>query len=217
VTLLAQLAGEFFAALPSGSHDARLPFAATAPAAADRAGPGQPRAGPRPRAGPPGRGPRRSRRCRHRHRPRRQPGVGVPEAYAAALPRVESPEPPRGPSAVLALLLPGRSQRLSLRRALNALSAPVPPGQRRACAGRPGHRPLLRPARRHRAARPACGARRRQAGARPGGTRRTGLLLPRPQRRRAGPRRHPSPRPAFDVQAVRRDFPSCRSGSMAGR
>ena len=28
VTLLAQLAGEFFAALPSGSHDARLPFAA---------------------------------------------------------------------------------------------------------------------------------------------------------------------------------------------
>ena len=28
VTLLAQLAGEFFAALPSGSHDARLPFGA---------------------------------------------------------------------------------------------------------------------------------------------------------------------------------------------
>ena len=28
VTLLAQLAGEFFAALPGGGHDARLPFGA---------------------------------------------------------------------------------------------------------------------------------------------------------------------------------------------
>lgn len=102
VTLLAQLAGEFFAALPSGSHDARLPFAAptqppqppqTELALANRA-PALAPAPARPAAAPDeavdaatgtGRG--------------ANPVYGVPEAYAAALPRVESPEPPRGPSA----------------------------------------------------------------------------------------------------------------------
>ena len=99
VTLLAQLAGEFFAALPSGSHDARLPFGAppqppqTELALANRA-PAIAPAPARPAAAPDeavdaatgtGRG--------------ANPVYGVPEAYAAALPRVESPEPPRGPSA----------------------------------------------------------------------------------------------------------------------
>jgi cysteine desulfurase/selenocysteine lyase len=215
VTLLAQLAGEFFAALPSGSHDARLPFAAppqppqTELALANRA-PALAPAPARPAAAPDEAVDAATGTGRAAN-----PVYGVPEAYAAALPRVESPEPPRGPSAVLALLLPGRSQRLSSA-APSTPSAPpshqdsgvhVPEDRVTARSfGLPGDTEL----------RPCS----------PGSTAASGSTPRRPrhrpstscpQRRRAGPRRHPSPRPAFDVQAVRRDFPSCRSGSMAGR
>ena len=99
VTLLAQLAGEFFAALPSGSHDARLPFGAppqppqTELALANRA-PALAPAPARPAAAPDEAVDAATGTGRAAN-----PVYGVPEAYAAALPRVESPEPPRGPSA----------------------------------------------------------------------------------------------------------------------
>ena len=94
VTLLAQLAGEFFAALPSGSHDARLPFGAppqppqTELALANRA----PALAPAPAT--PAAAPDEAVDAATGTGRAANPVYGVPEAYAAALPRVDSPEPP---------------------------------------------------------------------------------------------------------------------------
>ncbi|HRP24414.1 family 2A encapsulin nanocompartment cargo protein cysteine desulfurase [Thauera sp.] len=94
VSVLAQLAGEFFAALPNGSPDLRLPFSAPQPAqpkiALGNRAPalapaiGTPNAAPEPVVD---RAPAVGRAA--------NPAYGVPEAHAAALPSVNSPPAPQ--------------------------------------------------------------------------------------------------------------------------
>ena len=212
VTLLAQLAGEFFAALPSGSHDARLPFAAptqppqppqTELALANRA-PALAPAPARPAAAPDEAVDAATGTGRAAN-----PVYGVPEAYAAALPRVESPEPPRGPSAPSSRYYFLGEASAYRSAAPSTPSAPpshqdsgvhVPEDRVTARSfGLPGDADL-------RALLAGLGDGRREPQAPPSPSAPAFYFLA-PSHEEAAPAIGQSPRPAFDVQAVRRDFP----------
>jgi len=101
VAVLAQLAGEFFAALPNGSPDLRLPFSPPQPAQPELAL-GNRAPALAPAAGTPSgapeaivdRAPAAGRAA--------NPAYGVPEAYAAALPQVTPQDGPQSGGAPLA-------------------------------------------------------------------------------------------------------------------
>ena len=212
VTLLAQLAGEFFAALPGGSHDARLPFGAppqppqTELALANRA----PALAPAPAT--PAAAPDEAVDAATGTGRAANPVHGVPEAYAAALPRVDSPEPPRGPSAPSSpyyFLGEASAYRSAGSTASTAPSAPpshqdagvaVPEDRVTARSfGLPGDAEL-------RALLAGLGDGRREPQA-PASPSAPAFYFLAPSHEEAAPAIGQSPRPAFDVQAVRRDFP----------
>ena len=214
VTLLVQLAGEFFAALPSGSHDARLPFGAppqppqTELALANRA----PALAPAPAT--PAAAPDEAVDAATGTGRAANPVYGVPEAYAAALPRVESPEPPRGPSAPSSpyyFLGEASAYPSAASTASTASTTPsgLPSHQDASVAvpedrvtarsfGLPGDtelRALLAG---------LDGGKREHAPAAPGAP---AFYFLAPSQEEPAPAAHQGARPAFDVQAVRRDFP----------
>ena len=211
VTLLAQLAGEFFAALPGGGHDARLPFGAppqppqTELALANRA----PALAPAPAT--PAAAPDEAVDAATGTGRAANPVHGVPEAYAAALPRVDSPEPPRGPSAPSSpyyFLGEASAYRSAGSTASTAPSAP--PSHQDASVAVPEDRVTARSF-----GLPGDGELRALLAGLDTGKRQHAPASPSapafyflaPSQEDAAPAVTPGPRPAFDVQAVRRDFP----------
>ncbi|WP_298598322.1 family 2A encapsulin nanocompartment cargo protein cysteine desulfurase [Zoogloea sp.] len=208
VTLLAQLAGEFFAALPSGSHDARLPFGAppqpplTEAALANRA----PALAPAPAT--PAAAPDEAVDAAAGTGRAGNPVYGVPEAYAAALPKVETPEPPRGPSAPSSpYYFLGEA---SAYRSTGSSAPATPPSHQDSGVHVPEDRVTARsfglPGDTELRALLAGldGGKREHAPAAPGAP---AFYFLAPGDEQQAPAATPSPRPAFDVQAVRRDFP----------
>ena len=206
VTLLAQLAGEFFAALPSGSHDARLPFGPppqppqTELALANRA----PALAPAPAT--PAAAPDEAVDAATGSGRAANPVYGLPEAYAAALPRVDSPEPPRGPQApsspyyFLGEASAYPSTAPSALPSQKDASPDVPEDRVTARSfGLPGDAEL-------RALLAGLGDGRREPQA-PASPSAPAFYFLAPSHEEAAPAIGQSPRPAFDVQAVRRDFP----------
>lgn len=201
VGILAQLAGEFFAALPNGSPDLRLPFSPPQPAQPELAlgnrAPALAPAAATPSGAPEAvvdRAPAAGRAA--------NPAYGVPEAYAAALPQVRPQDGPQSGGAPLGGPSPSPYYFLG--------EARTSPSTREATAAAPEDRVTAQSF-----GLPGDGALRELLAGLDSGERTTTPASPSapafyfldPVAEHAVPTVAQGAHPPFDVHAVRRDFP----------